>query len=97
MRHENANMYVMAVAKINWEETQVIRHKNVVYRTYEGTYKHLKIIRKTMQERFADGNGWKTPRVKYICDGGVWDTSVKMGVFLKSYDREEKEKNKKQI
>jgi hypothetical protein len=28
--------------------------------------------------------------VKYICDGGVWDSSVKMGVYLKTLDREEK-------
>jgi hypothetical protein len=43
-----------------------------------------------MHERFSNGNGWKLPKVKYICDGGVWDSSVKMGVYLKTLDREEK-------
>lgn len=37
MRHKNDNMYVYVVSKIKWQETQVIRHGNVVYRTYEGS------------------------------------------------------------
>lgn len=90
MRHKNDNMYVYVVSKIKWQETQVIRHGNVVYRTCEGSYKHLKVIRKTMHERFSNGDGWKLPKMKYICDGGVWDSSVKMGVYLKTLDREEK-------
>lgn len=94
MRHENNNMYVYAVSKIKWKETQVIRHENVIYRTYEGLYKHLKVISKTMHERFANGDGWKLPKVKYICDGGVWDSPVKMGVYLKTFDRERKKSKK---
>lgn len=95
MLMKHSNMYAMTVAGIHWELTQVIMQKNVVYRTYEGTYKKLKIIRKTMQERFSDGSGWKSPKEKYICDGGVWDTAVKMGVYLKTLNREEKEQNKR--
>lgn len=87
----HSNTYNMVVSRITWTETKEERTQSVLKREYEGFYKGVKVIKRTFQERFRNGVGWKRASVMFLCDGGVFDSTIKLGSYLKDFDRAEAE------